>query len=416
MTLPVMPAGAGRQSGWRFAGAALLVVLVPGVLALGVTSLAVRAEEPDPLSATVAVDATADTVVKARDKARIDGQRKALAQIADTLAGGPGKGKSTKLDDNAITDMVVSFEVANERMSAVRYVADYTFHFRRADVQKALHVSGPAAPAAPAAGGGGKPALVLPVYQIGTNVMLWDDPDLWRDAWAARQAPDHLTLALGDVADVAAIDAEKARTGDSDTLAAIGKKYGTDDVLVALAAVRGPSAQPAGLDVSVKRYRDGQFVDVHGQSFDANPGESTDAFLARTAQATAAAIAGNWQGIAPQYDQQGSVTAVLTISGLDDWLKLRDRIAGLPAIRKIELRSLSRQEATIEIGYVGDVDQLKSALAGLGLELVKGDTLWHLSRTTPPGPAGPSPPPPPSPSSPPPFSPPPFPAAPGTAR
>src|SRR5712691_4192552 len=113
MTLPVMPAGAGRQSGWRFAGAALLVALVPGVLALGLTSLGVRAQEPDPLSATVAVDATADTVVKAREMARIDGQRRALAAVAERLAGGTTTAKPPKLDDKAITDLVLSFEVAN---------------------------------------------------------------------------------------------------------------------------------------------------------------------------------------------------------------------------------------------------------------------------------------------------------------
>jgi hypothetical protein len=182
--------------------------------------------------------------------------------------------------------------------------------------------------------------------------------------------------------------------------------------------VRGPADKPAALDISVERYRAGQFVDVHGQSIDANPGESAADFFSRAARATAAAIDGNWQGVSsPQNDQQGSLTVAVAISGLDDWLRLRDRILGLPSVRKIDLRSLSKQEATIELGYAGDVDQLTAALKGAGLDLVKGDPTWRLS------PAGSSPPlpssPPGSPPGPPPPGPPPGAFAappPGSAR
>jgi hypothetical protein len=45
----------------------------------------------------------------------------------------------------------------------------------------------------------------------------------------------------------------------------------------------------------------------------------------------------------------------------------------LPAIRKIGLVALSLQEATIEIEYLGSVDQLKASLAEAKLDLVRGD-------------------------------------------
>ncbi len=391
MTLPLVPRGAGARR--PLAGALLVVLLLLCGRAPAQTPAPTPASD-DPYTTTVTVDATADNVVHARDKARLDGQRKALAQIADTLAGGAGKGKLPNLNDNQITDMVVSFEVANERMTTVRYTADYTYHFRAADVQKVLQKVGVATPAA---AGGGKPALVLPIYQVGTMLVLWDDPNPWRDAWTARNgAADHLIMPLGDVTDLGAIDADKARDGDSDALTAIGKKYGTDDVLVAVAALRGPAGSPAGLDIAVKRYRAGQLVDAHGQSLDANPGESAAAFFRRAADATASAIDGNWQGVAAQPSQQGTLTVAVSIAGLDDWIKIRDRISGLPAIRKIELRSLSRQEATIDVDYIGDTDGLTAALKGLGFDLVRGDPVWHLSRSVPgaaAAPATPGPPP-----------------------
>jgi Uncharacterized protein conserved in bacteria (DUF2066) len=99
------------------------------------------AEEADEAySATVKVDATADSAAAARETARIDGQRRALAAVIERLSGASEPAKPPKLDDKAITDMVASFEVANERMSAVRYVADYTFHFRPSKVRRLVRV------------------------------------------------------------------------------------------------------------------------------------------------------------------------------------------------------------------------------------------------------------------------------------
>jgi hypothetical protein len=60
---------------------------------------------------------------------------------------------------------------------------------------------------------------------------------------------------------------------------------------------------------------------------------------------------------------------------------LRGQLAGLPQVRKIDVKSLSRQKATVEIFYVGGIDQLKASLAASKLDLVGGDPTWRLART-----------------------------------
>jgi hypothetical protein len=72
---------------------------------------------------------------------------------------------------------------------------------------------------------------------------------------------------------------------------------------------------------------------------------------------------------------------VAAISGLDDWIKLRDRLAKISSVRKIDVKALSRQEATIEIQYVGGLDQLKASLGAAKLDLQGGDPTWRLART-----------------------------------
>jgi uncharacterized protein DUF2066 len=373
MTLPLMPAARVRRDRWRFA-AAMLVVL----LAFGSPGAPGRAQDADPFSATVAVDATADSAAQAREMARTDGQRRALAAIAERA-----RAKLPKLDDNAITGLVASFEVANERMSTVRYAADYTFHFRPDETRKVL-----GNPAPVAAEEAGKPVVLIPVYQAAGPARLWDDPNPWRQAWEQQPAAAgglRLLVPLGDAGDIAALDADKARDGDGRALAAIARRNGGEETLVAFAALHGSAGRPSGIDVTVRRYRAGQAVDNHAEALSANPGESEGELLRRAAAAIVADIGSGWKNEAKApIDQEGSLTAILQITDLDDWLHARDRLAKVPAIRKIALMALSRQEATIEIGYGGSIDQLKAGLAEISLDLVRGDKLWQLARSGPP--------------------------------
>jgi hypothetical protein len=345
--------------------------------------------QDDPYTATITVDATSDNTAKARDIARLDGARKALDTVVAKLAGGPDKAKPLKLSDNQVTDLVASFEVANEKMTAVRYTADYTYHFKPADIAKAMqsagmtvNSTGGTANAAP--GSPGKQVVVLPIYLDGDTALLWDDPNPWRDAWAQR-APGtggtSLVVPLGDVSDLAAIDADKARTGDSASLVTIAKKEGADDVLVMIAQHR--SGDTPGLDVTVRRYHTGQFVDVHFDSIDAKPNEADADLFKRAADTIAADLDNGWKNAkGGPGDQQGTLIVSAPISGLDDWLKLRDRLQTIPLVRKIDVKALSRQEATIEIQYLGTMDQLKANLSAAKLDLQGGDPTWRLARAS----------------------------------
>jgi hypothetical protein len=388
MALPLESTPAGARILRRCAGVALLL------LAMAMPSGSSLAEDrTDSFSATVKVDATADGVGAARELARIDGQRRALGLVIDRLSGSSDNAKLAKLDDKAITDMVESFEVANERMSAVRYIADYTFHFRpsklrrlvrvvetplaegggRAAVSEAGSSSRPPAPDA-----SGKPMVVLPVYKDNARTVLWDDPNPWRDAWAQRSGDAgavRLTVPLGDASDLAAIDAGRAESGKFDALAAIAQRNGSDDALVALATARREGDKLTGLDLSVKWYRSGRLSDSHGITIDALPGESEGDVLKRAADAVAAAIAG---GARKNPGQQAILAASVPISSLGDWLMVRDRLASAAAVRRVDLLSLSRQEAKIQIRYVGSAEQLKSSLAEVDLGLGGTDPVWQL--------------------------------------
>jgi hypothetical protein len=375
MALPLESTLAGARILRRCAGVALLLLTV------AMQSGALLAEDQSKsFSATVKVDSTADSAPAARELARIDGQRRALGLVVDRLSGSSDNAKLAKLDDKTITDMVESFEVASERMSAVRYLADYTFHFRPSKVRRLVRIAdsppaeGDRKPAVSEASA--KPVVVLPVYKDAARTVLWDDPNPWREAWAQRSGESgvvHLTIPLGDASDLTAIDANRAESGKSEALAAIAQRNGGDETIVALATARRQGDKLVGLDLSTKWYRAGRLSDTQASSVDALPDESDSDFLKR-----AAGVAAGVASSPRKSPSQAILAASVPINNLGEWVLVRERLASAAAVRKIDLLSLSRQEAKIQIRYVGSADQLKSSLAEVDLGLGGGDPLWVL--------------------------------------
>src|SRR3546814_6000895 len=74
--------------------------------------------------------------------------------------------------------MVLGFEVADERSSAVRWIANLTVAYDPAAVRSRLRTVG-----APYAETRSLPVLVIPIYETGGDVNLWRDPNPWRAAW-----------------------------------------------------------------------------------------------------------------------------------------------------------------------------------------------------------------------------------------
>ncbi|HEV2302545.1 MAG TPA: DUF2066 domain-containing protein [Stellaceae bacterium] len=376
MTLPLVPAIRRARAGRRFGAAVLALVMAASASPAGAQG------EPDPYSATVSVDATAPDVAKARHLARLDGERRALTQVIEHLSGAAAAPSLPKLGDQAISDMVASYEVANEHMSAVRYLADYTFHFNPSTIKQLMQQAGVHAAPAPSQGAASASAIVLPVFADGAKPVLWDDPNAWRQAW--RKEPDggagQLLVPLGDARDVATIDAARAAAGNPEALAAIARQNGGGDVVVVLATAERRAGTLAGLAVSLKRYRGGSPVGAQDENLTARPGESEAGFLERAASATANLIqnAPAAASAAPA-GPEATLAAVVPISGLADWVALQKRLASVAIIHRIDLMSLTVEEAKIEIRYAGTIDQLKSSLAGLAFGLGGGDPVWRIA-------------------------------------
>ena len=368
------------------------VALVGAMMALAASASALTRAEI--FTVTVPVDSTAASANAARDAARLDGERRAFAALLERLTLAKDRGRFPGPSDTTLNQVIIGFEVANERRSTVRYLADYTFHFRPDAVEQMLRDRG-----VPFAETSSKPVVVLPVLETGGKPLLWDDPNPWRDAWTSAKPPQGLVsmrIPLGEVEDVSAIDGASADAGDDVRLQTISANYDRADVLVTRATIRAGS----GVDVSTTRFVPGSPGGEQSwvASYTANQGESEKDLLTRAVAGTVAQVNDAWkQANMLDYSQMATLTVTVPADNLNSWLAVRQRLAATTAVRSSQLLSLDRHSARVELRYVGSPEQLRVGLAQNNLSLSGGDPDWVLQRgsiaprDTPAPPAPPSP-------------------------
>ena len=319
--------------------------------------------------AGVAVDVTAEAAAQARKQALAEGKARAFQRLLERLTLRIEHQGLPKLSSDEIDGYVNDFSVADEKTSSVRYLAQLTFRFKPRAVRALLNDSGFSFAETVS-----KPVLVLAVYQSAGALILWDDPNPWRDAWAGRQKKQGLVptlLPLGDLADIAAIGAEQAMDGDLQRLNVISRRYGASDSLVVFGVLRVDAAPSRRvLEVYFTRYGKQLREQTEVMSFSQKENETVGGLLARAAEELTFVVEDNWKrDNIMQFERTGVIAAVVPITRLKDWLDVRARLAGVAVVQRAEMVLLSRSEVRVNLHFIGDRDQLALALEQSDLRL-----------------------------------------------
>ena len=161
------------------------IALFLGLL-LAVAGLAVPVRSADARShvftvSGVPVDVTAETAAAARETAHAEGHVKAMEKLLARLLPRDELGLPRPLNAAEILAYVQDFSVANERTSDVRYLSELTFRFRPEPIRELLRANG-----LQHAETMSKPVVVLPIFGIEGEAVLWGEANPWWAAWAAR--------------------------------------------------------------------------------------------------------------------------------------------------------------------------------------------------------------------------------------
>ncbi len=321
----------------------------------------------------VAVDASAQSAAAARPIALQDGQRRAFSQLLRRLTLPEDHSRLPQPSENLLNDTIAGFEIDEERTSATRYLGRITVRFRPDAVRAVLQ-----AQKLSYAEVLSRPLLLLPVWQTAEGARLWEADNPWREALRRRTESDGLVpLLLAEASsapDAAPLDRLLNDPGRMQSLAQ-ARQAGS-----ALLVAASLSGQDGGARVEVLPfYPPSDTSPDHILPFIVN-GATPDEALATAATELARRIESRWKRATRlDLDRPGQISAAAGFTSLADWIKLRDRLAEVPAIRRSEILRLSHRDAQILLDFYGEPAQLAIALAQKEIDLRQREGFWELA-------------------------------------
>lgn len=387
-----------RKGGLAPAIRGLLVLVFLCIPAAGTASA-----QDEFLVERVSVDVTAANAVAAREQALDEAYAKALDILVERLGASRPRGINP-------ADLSQSIEIADERVTAVRYSANVTVQFDQRRVNSALGrggsgygggFSGGGVGEQPASGGPapppmpvGTPILVLPVYEWSGSRILWETSNPWYQAWS-RAEPKILTgqaaLPPGSGAD-RDLTVDQALAGDRSAILRLARDRGAENAVVVLGryAVDFAAGQPS-FDIVAAGYGpqlDGRRANLQVPG---DPNSFVDDLAAKAVAATVARIDETWRpGMPVAAPAEGDrmvrptgperdVIMTVPLQGPADLARTRGAIAGLPMVTQDQVVSLSRGRVVLRVRYAGDTDMLRIALRDAGYSVTSGSDGWLVS-------------------------------------
>jgi len=306
----------------------------------------------------VKVEASAESAISARDAAMAQGRAAAWTKLFHRLTAAANWRKQPMLDEKVLERLIGgAYEVANERRSTTRYLAEVTFHFNPNAVRAVLRQDRIAFTETRS-----PPALVVPLI-AGSG---FDPVSPWSAAWKDSELQQGLvpfvTPAADDMNDL--LSRTDLIQADWDQVEPLARRYNAGAVILATASEDGKTVQmvelsPAGRMAASFAYAQSSFAADAAAVAD----KAEDAWKSRNAV---------------DFAVRGRLVADVQFGTLDDWAKIRGGLAATRSISGVDVVGLALHEAEIGLTYSGRPEQLRDALAQQRLELKSADGQYTL--------------------------------------
>lgn len=314
-------------------------------------------------------DVTGADAVQARQTAIREARQKAVKLLVERMVSPEDRAKVPQVSEQRLDSMVRGVEFARERTAGTRYSATIGVVFSAEPVKQWLSEAGISIAETVA-----RAALVIPLWKDKTGLEPLDDRNAWRDAWTGLDTLGTsvpLAMVRGDQLDQDAITVEQAYVGDVTALSRLDERYRAPVVIVAIA----------------EGEKDGP-IQLSGMRYDMQTGARSPLMvltvqdssqLAGAAKQIHAKLDQDWRGLATvRRDQQAGLDVVVPIQALSDWVKVRQRLGGIPAIKSVAVRQLEADHADLHLDYYGSPEDLQKTLSQVGLQLEKDADKWRL--------------------------------------
>nr|TFG53079.1 MAG: DUF2066 domain-containing protein [Hyphomicrobiales bacterium] len=307
----------------------------------------------------IQVDATAGSANAARDIALASGRPTAFQRLYRRITPPTAWDQQPQLDAAMLERLILSMQIANERRSTTRYLAEVTYNFNPVEVQALLRGNGIRFAEAQA-----KPVLVIPTMN---NV--YDPESEWARAWTQPSIAQGLVpviLPFGDAADQPVLGRGGVAALGWEQLAPLAERYEVEEIVIARATPDGNAAQ---LIVLSEGRRQVESVTYANSNF------------AATADGAAQLLAQDWkEAAAVDYSRRSRIVADVVFNGPQDWSAIRQALSNVRTVADFDVLGLSLGAARVELSYFGGPEQLGVAMAQQNLVFngARGNYLLQL--------------------------------------
>ena len=309
------------------------------------------------------VDAAAASSTEAMNAAIAQGRGKAFQTVFRRLTRQADWARQPALDTAALLRISRGYNIANERRSTTRYVADVTYMFNPEAVARALRAAQIAFSQVTA-----KRILVIPMSP-GVNHGPWAQA-LMAPAFRDSQVPFTVS-APEDDASLAALNFDAATWNDVAALAV--KNHVAEVGLVQALYANGK------MTVNIRRLGLGE--QPAKTSVDVPLLQTVGTTYPAAAQAAVRAIEDLWKTrSAIDFSQRGHLIADVRIASLAQWGEIQTALGTVGNVTGVTVTAMDMNYARINLTYQGGIDQLREALGGAGLTLTNRGGQWMLAR------------------------------------
>lgn len=314
----------------------------------------------------VKVDVTAESAAQAREQAFTKAQILAFEMLMKRLLSDDYLNDFEVPEIETISALVLDFEIKSEKLSAVRYVGEYVFRFKKSKINAFLTDLG-----ARHTDVTSLPVLVIPFYREGNILSLWSSQNPWKNAWssiAGRRGLVPVVVPVGDISDMQSLSPENASVNDWSGISDLLERYDAQETMITVAHPVYEYAENteylSGLEVNIYSIQGYSPVFVKSFKLDKKSDEEDSQIFNRAATDIRNRLQKMWKEMTlADPNQQNNITLRVAYSNIREWVAIKKIIESINAFENVDVVSVTGSFAEIAVSFRGDINRLRIALA-----------------------------------------------------
>lgn len=330
---------------------------------------------------TVQVQTAGETALVARSNGLKQAESAALLKLLEAHLPEKAATIISRIPPEKVGELVSDFEVLQEKSTARNYAAEIRYQFDKEKINRLMAEEQGLIPEIDS-----HAILVLPLWQEGNKLMLWEKENPWRREMTEvvlQEGRGKLLMPYGDPKDTFILDQETILSGEREAMVAIAERYGTKNVVIAQARNVAKQDEAAHIRVLLRRPGAAKEEDTIVKDFEAvQPSETEGVLLARAAQEIARELTeatGQYSLFLNEEAQQVKARVVRAeFRHSREWMQLKKAFEGLPNVEYMDIGAVSPSFAQVTFYFRGSDALMRKALITRGVEVQEVGEYWRV--------------------------------------